>query len=496
MRAIRRLLQPARSWIPALVLCAGCGVLMAASGTTAAPATETLPTSGPGSLSVGSASITYLARAGDTLISVARQFTEKSSNWVAIGKLNHIDRDVAIPIGTPIVIPAELLADMPSKATVVAMTGTIAAHAADGTETRLAIGATVLEGMQIETGANSFLTLSLSDRSRISVPSNSRVRIAMLRSARYVNSPRTQVQLIRGQVESRVTPLGPNRGRYEILTPLSVAGVRGTHFRVGFVDGSADQVATETLEGKVGLAHANPQRAAAGTDSLLLPEGKGAITSRLEVGPAIDLLPAPHLATGTAAEFPSNRIALLPVAGARGYHLQIATDNEAVNLIAESRSASTILAVNGLPDGTYYARVSAIDRFGLEGRPSLSPITLRARSETGSAATLRLGPPLVTGSDERSVTLRWQTQPGQSMRLQVARDSGFTYLMGARITTTGQAQLARPSFGTYYARVQLLDTDGNVRASSAAQPFIVTDNWIINDGGPAAEKQSQSSPGR
>ena len=452
----------------------------------------------PGSVSVGSASITYFARAGDTLISIALQFTDKSSNWVALGKLNRIDKDSAVPIGTAILIPGELLGDTPAKATVAAMTGAIAAIAPDGTSTRLSLGGTILEGTRIDTGANSFLTLVLADQSRISLPSHSRVRIARLRTARYLNSPRTEVLLLRGGVESLVTPLQANRGRYEVRTPLSVAGVRGTHFRVELLgEGKSTRIATETLDGKVAVATAGN---AGAVDTLVLSGGKGDIIDGRTVGPAIDLLRAPRLVPAPGSgrtEYPATRIAVLAVPGAHAYRLQIATDPEALNLIAETRAPSAILRIDGVADGDYYARVSAIDRFGLEGFAGIESISLRS-SNAGTADDLRASPapPAIATSDERSVTLRWPPVAGQPMRLQLARDSDFTYLLGSRVGTTGEARLPRPPFGTYYARVELLDAKGNVRAASLAQPFIVTDQWVMNDGSPIAVRQSRATPGR
>ena len=502
MRALRHRTVIARPLLAAvaLLLSGVGGGSQTASMAHAADAIMSAAAAAPGSVAIGTASITYYARAGDTLISIAQQYTDRASNWSALGKLNRIDRDSAIPIGTAILIPGELLGDVPAKATVVAMTGTIAAAATDGTATRLALGATVVEGMQIQTSGNSFLTLALADQSRISVPSNSRVRIARLRTARYLNSPRTQVLLMRGRVESRVAPLAATRGRYEVRTPLSVAGVRGTHFRVGFLGvGSGERIATETLDGKVAVATAS--RAGA-PDTLVLAGGQGNITDATVLGAAVDLLPAPQLARPASGpvQFPVDRIALTTVPGARAYHLQIATDAEAINLLAETRSSATLLAIDGMAEGDYFARLSAVDRFGLEGMVSVAPISLRAAEGNGA----RLGPgalpplaaPTVAASDDKTLTLHWNAQGVAPMRLQVARDSDFSYLLANRISSTGEVRLARPPFGTYYARVELLDAAGAVRASSAAQALIVTDQWIMNDGAPISVRQSRMSSNR
>lgn len=500
MLAFCRLPQSVTRMLPALAL-----ALAFACGTVAAQTPAAASASGvPGSITVGTASITYFARSGDTLISIARQYTEKAGNWIALGKLNRIERDSAIPIGTPILIPGELLNDSPAQATVVAMTGDIAATAPDGSRSRLAIGATVAEGTRIQTGGNSFLTLSLVDQSRISVPSNTRVELARLRITRYLRSPRTQVLLLGGRVESRVAPLQATRGRYEVHTPLSVAGVRGTHFRVGYVGNAATaRIATETLAGKVAVATAS--RAGA-PDTLVLASGQGNITDAAAIGPAIGLLAAPRLAPATAgnpAEFPQSAITLQGIAGAHAYHLQIATDPEAVNLIAEASARSPTLAIDGVADGDYYARLSAIDRFGLEGLERIEPISLRARQNRAATgvdpradAAVMPGAPSVAGSDERSLTLRWTPVAGLAMRLQLARDSDFSYLLANRVSRSGEARLPRPAFGTYYARVELLDAAGNVLASSMAQPVIVTDQWIINDGNPVAVRQGRAASTR
>jgi hypothetical protein len=477
-----------------------------------APSISASAAASPGMVVVGKASITYTARAGDTLISIAQQYTDKSSNWIALGKLNRIDRDSAIPVGFAILIPAELLGDVPAKATVAAMTGTITATNADGSTTRLSLGATVGEGTKIETGFNSFLTLTLIDQSRISVPSNSRIQLAKLRSARYLNSPRTQVTLLRGRVESRVTPLESNHGRYEVHTPLSVAGVRGTHFRVRLIEERAvSKVATETLEGKVAVTPAGASTGApARAEGVMLNAAFGNITTAATVGTPIALLAAPHLAATNSGQpiFPSTQIALAEVPNARAYHVQLATDPELMNSIVETNANSATLALDGIADGQYYVRLTAIDRFGLEGMARIEAITLQKTMTVSDSSIQRIesassvggvptpAAPVVFASDDQSLSLRWTPLAGQVMRLQLARDSDFSYLLANRISDHGQVRLRRPSFGTYYARVEVLDAKGQVLTTSLAQPIIVTDQWIIHDGAPVAAKQSRAALAR
>lgn len=436
-----------------------------------------LPTASANSdqVTVNRANIVYATRAGDTLMSIAERFTTRIDNWQAISKLNNIGSDTAMPIGTPITIPADLLQDEPSEARVIALSGSIAASSQEGKQLLLGLGAKITEGMQIDTGNNSFLTLELPDQSRVSLPSNSRIRIAKLRMARYTKSPRTEILLLNGKVESRVAPLEQNKGRFEVRTPMAVAGVRGTQFRVGI---TSNGMATEVLSGKVEVARAN------GRDSEQLHGGQGNITNARAVGKPVDLLPTPQLA-GAPARHEENgaRFVLTPVPGASIYHIQVATDQEAKNILMEGHAKGTQIKLDGLPSGSYYARVSAIDKLGLEGPASTHAFTLGAAS-TAASGPAPAAPTVEAGESGQQLALRWNGSPGQQFTVQVARDPAFSWLVYTSKTSVPEARFPRPAFGTYYARVQVNNPDGSASPHSAAQPFVVTDQWILHDGNP------------
>jgi hypothetical protein len=453
------------------------GMHSAWSASPAMPATVNPP-----SITVSTASITYITRAGDTLSSIAQQLTTKVENWVALGQVNHIATDTNIPIGTAIVIPATLLPDEPSEARVVAISGNIVAKTSDGVPTAISLGAKITEGMQIDTGNNSFLTLSLPDASRISVPSNSRIKLSKLRMARYTKSPRTEINLLRGHVESQVSPLEQNKGRFEVHTPLGVAGVRGTNFRVGITDNGT---ANEVLSGNVEVGHPGKP------SPLTLHAGQGNIIDAKSVGKAVNLLPAPQLAENpTLTEATSAQISLTPVAGARAYHVQIASDAEGQNIFSETQSSGNKFAIQGVRAGNYFARVSSIDQYGLEGPARIQPISLKLQSNAIIAQKNPQNPPYVSESDAKHITLRWVAEPGKNFNVQVARDASFTWLLFSTTTNLPEATLTRLPFGTYYTRVQSINADGSSNPFSNHQAFIVTDRWVMNDGNPVTSKDS------
>jgi hypothetical protein len=433
-------------------------------------------------ITIAAASITYITRAGDTLSSIALQLTNKLENWSAIGQINHIGSDTNIPIGTPIVIPATLLPDEPSEARVVALSGNIAAKTADGDPVTIALGTKITEGMQIDTGNNSFLTLSLPDASRISVPSNSRIRLSKLRMARYTKSPRTEINLLRGHIESQVSPLDQNKGRFEIHSPLGVAGVRGTNFRVGVTDHGTTN---EVLSGKVEVGQ--PGKAPA----LVLHPGQGNVIDAKSVGKAIDLLPAPQLAENPILiGATSAQISLTPVNGARAYHVQISKDAEGQDIFSETQSSENKFAIQGVRTGNYFARISSIDQHGLEGPARVQAISLKPLTAASSTRLELPSPPYVSRSDAKHVTLTWLAQSGKKFNVQVAHDSSFTWLLFNTTSNAPEATLPRPPFGTYFARVQSINADGSTGPFSKPQAFIVTDRWVMNEGKPVTVKDS------
>lgn len=438
------------------------------------------------SVTVAPASITYLTRAGDTLSSIALQFTNKTENWSAIGQINHIGADTHIPIGTPIVIPATLLPDEPSEARVVALSGTIAAKTADGAPVMIALGTKITEGMQIDTGNNSFLTLSLPDASRISVPSNSRIRLSKLRMARYTKSPRTEINLLRGHIESQVSPLDQNKGRFEIHSPLGVAGVRGTNFRVGITDKGTTN---EVLSGKVEVGQPGKPPA------LVLHPGQGNVIDAKSVGKPVPLLPAPQLAENPLLTDPTSaQISLTPVSGAMAYHVQISRDAQGQDIFSETESSGNKFAIQGVRAGNYFARISSIDKYGLEGPARIQPISLKLQAAAGTAKITLQSPPYVSSSDAKHVTLRWVAESGKKFNVQVAHDSGFTWLLFNTTTNAPEATLPRPPFGTYFTRVQSINADGSTNPFSKPQTFIVTDRWVMNEGKPVTVKDSHPDP--
>lgn len=395
----------------------------------------------PGSVADTPPDMTYFALEGDTLAGIAKRFTDKSSNWAAIGKRNKIINDRSIPVGSAILIPLELLPEEASTATVIALAGQSSAKKKNGVESAIAIGDVFNEGTQISTGKNGFLSLQLPDESRISIPSNSQVLLAKLTMSKYTKSPRTEIRLQQGRVESKVAPLVSNKGRFEVSSPLAIAGVRGTHFRVGINDNG---IANEVLSGGVAVGKKEKP------DALVLTPGKGNVINASSVGKAVDLLAAPEVSGNfRLQEKPTVQFSIVKNASALAYRAQIASDALAQDILMESRITGDRFKFDGLTDGVYFIRVTAIDAIGLEGLPNIQSFTLKARPEPPFA----LEPKVKLRAE--TVNFVWtEASDVLGYRLQVANDADFKNLIidQSDITST-EYNTSKLSTGSYFWRL-------------------------------------------
>ncbi|PUA16360.1 FecR domain-containing protein [Glaciimonas sp. PCH181] len=401
----------------------------------AAPAIDTT------AIQVAPSTIIYRARLGDTLSVIAANLTTKSSNWVALQKINHIPNERAIPIGTAITIPVALLAQDPANAKIIALSGTVNAMAADGSAIALAAGTLLSEGARIETGKNSFLTLALIDETRVVLPSNSQVKLTQLRSARYTKTPLTEIMLMQGRVDSSVTPLKENKGRFEVRSPLAVAGVRGTHF---LVEVRNNTMATDVWKGGVAITqNAHPT-------ALTLQGGQGNVTQSQGVGKAVQLLPMPEIAGNPVLqERPIVRFNVVPLPGATSYRTWVVGDQVADHILTEIETTSTDIKIDGLTDGSYSAYIAPLDNHGLQGFPHVIPFTLKARPEPPFAITPK-------GKDRSADPIfSWaETLDAKSYRFQIATDAMFSHpIVDEPALASPQYKPGKLPLGQYYWRV-------------------------------------------
>jgi hypothetical protein len=232
-----------------------------------------------------------------------------------------------------------------------------------------------------------------------------------------------------------------NKGRFEVSSPLAIAGVRGTHFRVGINDNG---IANEVLSGGVAVGKKEKPHA------LVLTPGKGNVINASSVGKAVDLLAAPEVSGNfRLQEKPTVQFSIVKNAGALAYRAQIASDALAQDILMENRITGDRFKFDGLPDGSYFIRVTAIDAIGLEGLPNIQSFTLKARPEPPFA----LEPKVKLRAE--TVNFVWtEASDVLGYRLQVANDADFKNLIidQSDITST-EYNTSKLSTGSYFWRL-------------------------------------------
>jgi hypothetical protein len=405
----------------------------------------------------------HTAVAGDTLIGLANRYLKEPAKWQPLQKLNNVADPRRIKPGSKIRMPIDLMRTEPSPARVIAAEGPV--ESAGG---KLAVGATVNEGSEIKTGENGFVTLQLADGSTIAVQSKSQVKLdnaRVLANTGGVQSTRVSVQS--GRVESSIRKPQGSPSRYEISTPTSNMGVRGTRFRVSADEGGKTS-RSEVLEGVVGVAGAT----SVASNELALTAGFGtSIEQGKPAAPPVKLLPAPDLKSApTLQERTLTRFKFEALPEAAGYRGQVATDAGFVNLVADDVFKTPEAKFASLADGNYFLRVRGIDKQALEGTDATVGFKLKARPEPPFASF----PPNKGKVAAQSVEFKWSeaTEAG-SYRFQVASAADFASVITDEKKVTGAAftptQPLTP--GVYFWRVSSVRPDGDAGPFGDVQSF-------------------------
>jgi hypothetical protein len=297
----------------------------------------------------------YRTRPGDTLPKIAAAYLTSPEAAGQVQQLNGIANPMRLAAGTALAIPAALLRTEELSAKVVAFRGDVTV----GRQGQARVGMVVGEGIRIATGANSSVAFLLTDGTAVTLPSLSTVRIVRLRKVLISNRVQRVLALEAGRSESQVTPSKDGSTSFEIRTPVSVAAVRGTDFRVSYADDQKAATA-EVLKGAVGV---DGQDGGIGLDA-----GFGARSDHLSTGKPIALLPAPEILSPVGHQRDGTLVfSFQKMEEALAYRLVLAADADFRDLRSEVTSKTPKAIVPPLPNGTYYIRATAIDVHGLEG---------------------------------------------------------------------------------------------------------------------------------
>jgi hypothetical protein len=318
--------------------------------------------------------IAYTVRSGDSLIRLSTQLLRQRSDWAEVARFNQLADANVIRPGQTIQVPVRLMKWAPARGKVISIAGDVRL----GSEAAQA-GNPLLEGMRLQTGANSSALIELADGSRVTLLPNTLAELATSRGYAMRGAGNAVVtwfsglmRLVQGSLDLAANKLADRATPLQIQTPTSLVGVRGTQFRVAFDGLSSQNARTEVLEGLVQADNTAQGSGAA------LEKGQGAVLNpAVREIRVVDLLKAPDLSATPPAIFKPRGTWTLPALdGAAAFRVQVASDAAFGRIVRDVVVTGNTANLADLPDGNWFARVRGIDADGIEGFDSVKAVQL------------------------------------------------------------------------------------------------------------------------
>ena len=398
----------------------------------------------------------YRAKTGDTLIGLGKTLLAKPNDWPQVQRLNKIADPRRIPTGSLIRIPLRLLKGEARNGRIEQAVGD-ARIVAPGGSTPARAGDPIAEGARVETTGDGYVTVRLADGSLLRIQSASQAVLEQSREYPQGGFFSSAWRLLSGRVEALVTELTGGEPRFEVRTPQSTLGVRGTEFRVA-TDQQRAETRGEVLAGtvEVGSSASSPTRVGAGFATIVDASGHATAPIALLPAPDLSALPALHERLLVRFDVPA-------VQGAKAYRAQVARDREFQSVVAESLTPTGALRFADLPDQDWFMRVRAVDERGIEGRDAVFTFRLKARPEP----PIQSAPPPRSKARALGVEFVWTRNPdATAYDFQLGRDADFAApVQERRAIVDTRLALEGLAPGTYYWRL------ASIRSASDRGPW-------------------------
>lgn len=199
----------------------------------------------------------YQMQPGDTLTGLVARHMQGPDALKQVVEANRFANIHRIPVGQKIKIPRGLLKFTPSSATVSRLNCKTVVQIEGNNAVPIKTGSVLEEGAVVRIPAGCQFALTLEDESTVRLMSGAVIQLKTLRRNAFEASPEVKIELLDGRLEidvprKRLSTDAP----FQVLTPTSVAGVRGTEFRVGF-DAKQRSSQVEVKVGAVGARGLN-----------------------------------------------------------------------------------------------------------------------------------------------------------------------------------------------------------------------------------------------
>lgn len=310
--------------------------------------------------------LNYTVQPKDELIKLAEASFTSAEGWKEVAELNRLKDPDNIHPGQVLKIPLRLLKTVKRDGILLSVSGDVQLA---GKPAR--VGSLVPEGAQLQTGANGSAQVQLADQSRVTLMPNTEAKLVtsqIIDFANFDNKDQANwytglIRLSKGAIDVLASKLAKRHTPLQVETPTSVAGVRGTVFRVAHDNAATQNTRTEVLEG---LVRTDSVAQETGAD---LPKGTGTVLNpampHIKVSP---LLKAPSISAKAVAFKPQANWNAPTLTGARRFRVQISGDKNFSTVVHEQVIATQGQAdFSGLSNGVWHLRVRGIDADTLEG---------------------------------------------------------------------------------------------------------------------------------
>lgn len=345
-----------------------------------------------GGLPAPATDVEYIAKNRDTMIGIARRYLvdgERFEVQRALWEYNKLKDKDRINPGQVIRIPENWLKEDANAIQLAHVEGEVTSKGQP-----LQAGAKLAPGDDFKTGKNGYVKIKLADGSTLDLKPGSDLSIEGVRKSPLAPAADAQFLLKTGRVEASVAKRNPGGARFEVRTPIAVAAVRGTQFRVT-ADEANRSANSEVIEGEVQVNDTG------NLGNVSVREGFG---TRVNEGqaplPPRALLPAPRLWTGIRLWVRRPiRLNFTRLPGAVRYRVLVARKPDFAEVISEELLATNVITLPELANGPYYLKVRGIDDIGLEGKETPAELVLTLDPLPQAPATPAAAPAAVPTPD-------------------------------------------------------------------------------------------------
>jgi hypothetical protein len=332
------------------------------------------------------------------------------------------------------------------------------------------------------TGPRSSAAFRFADATTLTQQASSRLGFGRLAAYGNTGMISTELSLEAGRLEASAARQLAPAGGFSVRTPVAVAGLRGTGFRLNVAE-DGQRMTNEVMEGSVAVS--------AEGKAVDVNAGYGTFTEAGKVpAPPRELLAAPDTsAMPTKIQRLPLQFTKPPQPGAVAWRARVAGDEGFGSVLLDDVfTGPTAQWSDSPPDGTYYLRARSIDDAGLEGQESVHAFEL----DVHPMPPVPIAPALGERLYQPQANIAWTAVPdAHGYVLQIAPTPEFNNgVIERKLPPVIQHQEIL-SEGEWHWRVASLDDAGRMHLFSPHRAFLIKPLPV-----PPAGGQSKAEAGK